>query len=79
MNIQLLKASDFNQKLHERGISKNVTVQRICRVTRDENEVREPLDFIWKYPEKSEEMLTKLLEKNRDVFEFEKLLERGRR
>ena len=79
MNIQLLKARDFNQKLRERGIPKNVTVQRICRVARDENEVRELLDFIWKYPEKSEEMLTKLLEKNRDVFEFEKLLERGRR
>jgi len=56
MNIQLLKASDFNQKLRERSIPKNVTVQRICRVARDENEVRELLDFIWKYPEKSEVM-----------------------
>jgi len=79
MNIQLLKASDFNEKLRERGIPKNVTVQRICRVARDESEVRELLDFIWENPEKSEERLTKLLEKNRDVYEFKKLLEGGRR
>jgi len=46
MNIQLLKASDFNEKLHERGVPKDVTVQRICRLARDEGEVRELLEAI---------------------------------
>jgi len=31
VNIQLLKAVDFNQKLRDRGAPKSVTVQRICR------------------------------------------------
>jgi hypothetical protein len=46
MNIQLLKASDFNSKLRERGVPKEVTVQKICRIARDEKEVREVLEAI---------------------------------
>jgi len=40
INIQLLKASDFNKKLHEHGCPKKLTVQKICEVAKDE-EVRE--------------------------------------
>ena len=74
MNIQLLKASDFNQKLRERGCSPNVTVQRICKAAKDEKEVREILKRIWASPEKAEEMLTKVLEKNKQIYEFERYL-----
>ncbi|RJS88158.1 hypothetical protein CW704_00285, partial [Candidatus Bathyarchaeota archaeon] len=31
MRFQLLRASDFNQKLHEKGCPRTVTVQKICR------------------------------------------------
>lgn len=75
MNIQLLKASDFNQKLQERGFSKEVTVQRICRISKDEKEVRELLETIWDNTMRSEEILGKVVEKNKGVYEFEKILE----
>ena len=73
--LQLLKASDFNQKLREKGCPKTVSVQKICRRARDEEEVRETLDRIWKQPEKSEETLNQLLQKNEDLYKFEKMLE----
>lgn len=75
MNIQLLKASDFNEKLRERGVLKEATAQKICRIARDEKEVREVLEAIWENPGKSEEILARVTEKNRDVYEFEKMLE----
>lgn len=76
MNIQLLKASDFNQKLRERGIPKEVTVQKICKIAKDEEQVREILEEIWKKPEKSVEILEQVMEKNKEIYEFEKMLER---
>lgn len=75
MNIQLLKASDFNEKLRDRGCHKRVTVQKICRVSKDEKEVREILEKIWESPKKSDEIISKALEKNMRVFDFEKMLE----
>jgi len=75
MNIQLLKASDFNGKLRERVVPKEVTVQKICRISKDEKEVREVLEDIWENPEKSEEVLAKTADKNKDVYEFERTLE----
>jgi DNA-binding HxlR family transcriptional regulator len=75
MNIQLLKASDFNQKLKERGCMK-ATVQKICKYAKDENEVREILEAIWKEPEKDAEILSEVVSKNKEVYEFEKELER---
>jgi len=75
MNMQLLKAADFNVKLRERGCPKNVTVQRICKVAKDENEVREILDAVWESPERGEIILAKSTEKNKQLYEFEKMLE----
>ena len=72
MNIQLLKASDFNQKLKERGCPPSVTVQRICKVARDETETREILQKIWSKPNIAIDILSQTVEKNRDIFEFEK-------
>jgi len=75
MNIQLLKASDFNEKLRERGVPKKVTVQKICRIAKNEKEVREVLEDIWKAPDKGEDILGKISEKNKEVYDFEKMLE----
>jgi len=74
MNVQLLKAADFNEKLRERGVPKAVTVQKICRFARDEKEVREILEAIWENPVKGKEILAKVVERNREVYEFEKML-----
>ena len=74
-NLQLLKASDFNQKLRDRGCPRMISVQKVCKRAKDEDEVRETLDRIWRQPEKGEEILNELLEKNKDLYQFEKMLE----
>lgn len=76
MNVQLLKAADFNGKLHQRGCSKVISVQKVCKIARDEKQVREIIEKIWKDPERSEQTLAAIAEKNKEVYEFEKLLER---
>jgi DNA-binding Lrp family transcriptional regulator len=76
INIQLLKAADFNEKLREKGVPKRVTVQGVCRTAKNEKEVRDILDLIWDKPSKSDEILTKTVGKNKNVYEFEKMLER---
>jgi len=73
--LQLLKASDFNQKLRERGCPRRVTVQKVCKRARDEGEVRGTIDRIWKKPGKSEEILNELLQKNEDLYQFERMLD----
>ncbi|MCW4002623.1 MAG: winged helix-turn-helix domain-containing protein [Candidatus Bathyarchaeota archaeon] len=75
MNVQLLKAADFNEKLRERGIPKEVTVQKICKIAKDEKEVRETLRAIWEEPEKSGKIIGNMINKNEDIYEFEKMLE----
>jgi hypothetical protein len=74
-DLQLLKGSDFNQKLREKGCPKPISVQKVCKRAKNEEQVRETLDRIWKQPEKSEEPLSELLERNKDLYEFEKMLE----
>jgi hypothetical protein len=75
MNIQLLKAANFNEMLRERGIPKEITVQRICRIARNESEVREILEAVWEDPKKSNDVLTSAIVNNKEVYEFEKMLE----
>ena len=75
MRLQLLRASDFNQKLHERGCPRKVTVQKICKRAKNEEEVRETLENIWSMPESAEEILDELLEKNKELYMFERMLE----
>lgn len=75
MNIQLLKAVDFNTKLKERGCPKTVSVQRICRFARNESEVRKIIDAIWENGSKAEEILAQVAHGNEDVFRFEQMLE----
>jgi hypothetical protein len=75
MSTQLLKASDFNEQLRERGALKEFTIQKICRIAKNEKEIRDLLEDMWKTPEKSEEILVKTVDKNKEVYEFEKMLE----
>lgn len=74
MNVQLLKPSDFNEMLRERGVDRKVTVQKMCRVCRDEREVRSLLDSIWKKSIKALDDVSEATVRNQDLFEFEKIL-----
>ena len=74
-NLQLVTAADFNQKLRERGCPRNVTVQKVCRLARNEDEVRDALDRIWKGPEGGGEILAELQSINEDLYKFEEMLE----
>jgi hypothetical protein len=76
MNIQLLKAVDFNEKLRNRGAPKKVTVQKICRYSRDEKEVRDTLSGVWNDPTKSLHLLNKVAIKNSELYDFERMLEK---
>jgi hypothetical protein len=74
MNIQLLKSADFNSKLRERGCL-NLTVQKICKIAKDEDEIREILDKVWKEPSRSDMLLASIAEKNKELYDFERMLE----
>ncbi len=76
-NIQLLKASDFNQRLRDRGWPSKLTVQEICKVARDENQTKRALEEIWAKPSTSMDAVMKLREANADHYQFERLLEAG--
>jgi len=74
MNIKLLRLADFNAKLREDGVDKKMVVQKICRVCRDEKDIRVVLDELWQRPLKAQEVLSEVMMKNQSVFEFEKAL-----
>jgi len=61
--------------MREKGCSKDVTVQKICKIAKDESDVRQILEAIWKNPKKGREILAEAVEKNKDVYGFEKMLE----
>jgi len=48
---------------------------KVCKIARDEEEVRELLDALWKEPEKGEEILAVARERNGEIYQFEKMLE----
>jgi len=52
-----------------------VSVQRICRVARDEKDVRETLEALWKSPDQAMEILAAVSGRNKEIYEFEKMLE----
>jgi hypothetical protein len=74
-NLQLVTATEFNVKLRERGCPKGVTVQKVCRLARDEDEVRRMLDYVWSDLENASKILKDLQEGNEDLYRFEKMLE----
>jgi DNA-binding MarR family transcriptional regulator len=75
MRIQFVKAADFNKHLRTKGVLKSTSVQKICKLSRNEKEVRETLDRIWEEPSNSEKLLTKIAHKNQKLYDFEKKLE----
>ncbi len=74
LNIRLLRPTDFNEKLREQDIDKKVTVQKVCRVCRDEKQIREMLDQVWNQSLKAQEILIETSNRNNSVFEFEKAI-----
>jgi len=72
--LEIITAAKFNEKLREQGIPKKVTVQAVCRVARDEAQVRKALDALWKEPERAEEILFELRAENTDLYKFEEML-----
>lgn len=75
--LQIITAAKFNEKLREQGIPKKVTVQKVCRLARDEDEVRRTLDYLWSDSENAAKILKQLQEGNEDLYRFEKMLENG--
>jgi len=73
--LQIITSAQFNEKLREQGIPKKVTVQAVCRVARDEAQVREALDALWKEPGRAEEIIGELRAENEDLYKLEKMLE----
>jgi len=76
MNVNLLKAADFNERLREHGCRPGVTVQSICKAARDENEVREILESIWHKPVNADAVMGNVVKKNKELYDFERMLER---
>jgi len=74
-NLQLVTAAEFNVKLRQRGCAKGVTVQKVCRLARDEGEVRRTLDYLWGDSDGAAKILKDLQEGNEDLYRFEKMLE----
>ena len=74
LNIRLLKTADFNEQLRKRGCKRNITTQSICKAAKDEKEVREILEAIWRKPVDAEGILKRILHKNEETYRFERML-----
>jgi hypothetical protein len=74
LNISLLKAADFNEKLHERGCKRDLSIQKICNAAKDENEIRQLLEAIWREPGQAGSILADVLRNNEGLYRFEKML-----
>lgn len=74
MNIQLLRASDFNEKMHQRAIPIPVTVQKVCRFASNEKEARGAMNAIWDDTSKADDAIKQMILKNQDIFKFEAVL-----
>jgi len=56
-------------------VNPSITIQAVYKVAKDEKEVREILEAIWREPEDAEKILNATIERNKDVYQFEKMLE----
>ncbi|MBD3191313.1 MAG: hypothetical protein GF308_11745 [Candidatus Heimdallarchaeota archaeon] len=79
LNIELWTQAKFNEMLYERSIPMNITVQKVCRVAADEDEVAEILDTIWKTPKKAESILREYSIKNKELLDFEDEIKKKRK
>jgi hypothetical protein len=78
INIQLVKAADLNGKMRERGLPEELTIQSVCRVAKDEKEVREVLSLIWEAPDVAKTILAEAVERNKVMYAFERTLEKDK-
>lgn len=74
LNVQLLRASNFNEKLRDKGVPKDVTVQKLCKAARDERDVRRMLDAVWDKPEGAKDVVENATKTNSSVYKFEEEL-----
>jgi len=65
LNVELLRPADFNDKLRERRRDRSLTVQKICRICKDESETRAVLNVVWNNPLGSKMRSIKLLRETR--------------
>jgi hypothetical protein len=70
----LIRTADLNDKLRLRGCEASVKVQRVCRVSQDEEEVRDVLDRIWESPDSAIALLNKVALSNQRIFDLEQKL-----
>ena len=73
--LQILTATDFNKKLRERGCDKQVSVQKVCKYSKNEDQVRQSLNEIWANPAEAPKVLADLSKTNEQLFEFEEMME----
>ena len=52
-----------------------VTIQKVCRLAKNEAEVRLTIDAMWKDPDSSELILFELRTRNEELYRFEEILE----
>ena len=74
-NIWLIKPRDLDTVLRLRGCRGRISVRKICEYAANEDEVREVLDRIWAEPERAEDVIAEVREKNKGIFDFEKRLQ----
>jgi hypothetical protein len=75
-NIQLIRTADLNDKLRLRGCDNSLTVQHLCCVCKNEDEVREVLDGVWETPRDATALLNKVTRRNQRIFDLEQELAR---
>ena len=75
MNLQLIKSADINEYLHKRGVDTEISLQKVCELSRNEKEAKMILGKIWNQPKKAKEFLMQSLEANKKLYDFEKSLE----
>ena len=74
--VKLVMVGDFNAKMRERGVER-LMVLVVCKVARDETQVRETLDALWKDPDRAGENMAEFRVENADLYKFEEMLENG--
>jgi len=60
--------------VRDRGVER-LTIQAVYRVAREEAQVRENMDALWKEPEQAEAIQGELRAETSDLYRFERMLE----
>jgi hypothetical protein len=63
-----------NPRIHQQGVNKKITLQKICKLCSNEKQVRSVLDTIAQKPKNAQEILNAVQIKDKSVFQFEENL-----